>query len=629
MQKHDNIMDGRKELLWAVLACILLPLTVYFNSLNAPFLFDDYSAIVDNPDIRNIGFLKERLIYPNPQETYAQRNNPSRLFTYLTFTLNYHFGGLNAVGYRLTNLLILILSTILVFFLTRTITYYTFKRYHTVIPLSVALFFASHPVQTEAITYLAHRTGSLSSLFYLTTLLLFFRGFERGRVYYYLSLFSFVLSLLSKEIGITLPMTVLVMDYLFLSDLKADKLIEKKYYHLPYWLLGIAYVVFIVVIKRGVGDPFQQTFNDHTAYTYFITQIFVVLKYLKVLVMPLGQCIDHYIEGARTILDPRVMLAIAVWLVLFSIGYWAVKKHSEYKKLFWFATILFFVVLIPTSSIVPTIEMADRRLYLPSWGFSIALVSIYALVFRIDLRKTLPSERLSTPFVIMSIHILLLSGMTWKRNGMYQNPELLWEEAIREYPKNHRAYNNLGKVFSRRGERLKALPFFKKAISLDPSYYMAYKNTADVFYYNKELDTAAKYYVKTIEIMPSYDEPYNNLGAIYFQKKEFERAKELFQKTVAVNPNSSEGYNNLGLVCKEEKDYEGAVEHYLKAIQINPLHVAARTNLGTSFYLLGEYEKALREYEILSRMKPEDRKVREVVRMLREKTGKRDFPPPY
>ena len=119
----ENIISNYRLRNWCAIGIIVFATAIaYYNSLKVPFILDDIGKIVENPDIRELGNLKTKLIYPYNKEYHNfNRNDPSRPITYFTIALNYHFGKLNPFGYHLVNLVIHILNAILVFFLTKKI----------------------------------------------------------------------------------------------------------------------------------------------------------------------------------------------------------------------------------------------------------------------------------------------------------------------------------------------------------------------------------------------------------------------------------------------------------------------------------------------------------------------------
>jgi tetratricopeptide (TPR) repeat protein len=188
-----NILCKRR--LPAVLLILLAGIIAYSNTFHVPFVLDDAKSITQNPVIRNL-----TNFYPNGT---GYEFVPNRSFAYLTFALNYHFGGYNLFGYHAVNLLIHLLAALLVYALlsltfstpyfqgqasgagsgsgsgatstsTSTSTFFSsLFTPHTFIPLFAALLFVIHPIQTQAVTYVVQRIASLATMFYLLSIVLY------------------------------------------------------------------------------------------------------------------------------------------------------------------------------------------------------------------------------------------------------------------------------------------------------------------------------------------------------------------------------------------------------------------------------------------------------------------------
>jgi hypothetical protein len=176
-----------KRRLPATLLVLSAGIIFYSNTFQVPFVLDDVDSISRNDIIRSLG------------NFYANRSGyeflPNRYIAYLTFALNYHFGGLDLFGYHAVNLAIHLVSSLLVYTLLRltfrtpffqgreeragsgldpTSTFYaSHLTPHAFIPLFAALIFVAHPVQTQAVTYVVQRITSLATLFYLLSLVLY------------------------------------------------------------------------------------------------------------------------------------------------------------------------------------------------------------------------------------------------------------------------------------------------------------------------------------------------------------------------------------------------------------------------------------------------------------------------
>ncbi|MBI2119021.1 MAG: tetratricopeptide repeat protein [Elusimicrobia bacterium] len=518
-------MSKQSGVFIAVLICLFAPFLLYLNTLNHPFIFDDLANIVYNPDIKDLSSLKNRLIY---QSSYGLgQNDPSRPFTYFTYTLNYFFGQMNPFGYHLVNVLIHMGNTVLIYFLTQILFFLFYKVRLFFVPLLVALVFACHPLQIEVVTYISGRADGLATFFYLFSIFFFLNLIfsQRKRIFYFLSLISFVFSFWSKQIGVTLPLMILILEFFLDSDGSSpvflsnegnrsnsfwQKIGERNFYHLGFWLLLGIFLIFRYFYFGGLGDRITDPWERWTRLTYALTQPFVILNYSRLLLAPRGQSIDHFIEPAKSILEFRTFISILVLGSSLGAVVYFFKKNWQYSKMIFFGMIWFFLTLSPTSSFFPINDaMTERRLYLPSFGFILCGVSFCLMIFKVPIKENFKDKS----FLKLSICLVvfIFAGLTLKRNRFYENPIVLWQEAVQLYPKNARAQYNLGNHTLRVGE----------------------------------LDQASSYFENALQINPKLAEPHNNLGLIYLQKKELKKAEESFQKALLIKPGLMVARQNL------------------------------------------------------------------------------------
>ena len=140
---------------------LILLCSLYYQIYDAPFILDDIPDIVENPDIKNLSVLKDKLIYP--YSILNNKNDPSKPITYLTFALNYHFGKLNTFGYHLVDVLLHFINSILIFFFCYQIfSYIVCKRDSFILASFVSLLFIIHPINTTTVSYVFARSGQLS-----------------------------------------------------------------------------------------------------------------------------------------------------------------------------------------------------------------------------------------------------------------------------------------------------------------------------------------------------------------------------------------------------------------------------------------------------------------------------------
>lgn len=206
-----------------------LGIIVYSNSFLCSFHFDDFPSIIDNLAIRNIHNL------------YGIWTVwPCRFITFLSLALNYHFSHFNIIGYHIFNLGIHLAASVLVWwlvsltFLTPVMKKEQITRHGNLIALFSGLIFISHPLQTQAVTFIWQRAASMATLFYLASLCLYIKSrllddnqsnLAQRRIYYFSSLLSAILAMFCKEISITLP---LIMALYEISFFKIQKNINWK-----------------------------------------------------------------------------------------------------------------------------------------------------------------------------------------------------------------------------------------------------------------------------------------------------------------------------------------------------------------------------------------------------------------
>ena len=214
-----------KNFSYIVIALILvLGSLIYSNTLRAPFVFDDEPFIVYNKNIKDLG---------NLTAIWQAAAVPSRFISFLSFAINYHFNGQEVSSYHLVNIGIHLINALLVYWLMMI----TLRRGAVPAPFRggpgdpaptvynrylfsacVALLFLTHPIQTQAVTYITQRFTSLATLFYLATICFYASGrIYRKPIYYGIAVFSAVLAMFTKEIALTLPITVILYDIYFVG----------------------------------------------------------------------------------------------------------------------------------------------------------------------------------------------------------------------------------------------------------------------------------------------------------------------------------------------------------------------------------------------------------------------------
>ncbi|MFA5780112.1 MAG: tetratricopeptide repeat protein [Elusimicrobiota bacterium] len=612
----ENRVQGRLWKQWLAIGIIVLATTVvYYNSLKTPFIFDDVLKIVENPDIKELSNLKTKLVYPySKQYPNFSRNDPSRPLTYLTFTLNYYFGKLNTFGYHLFNLVMHIFNAILLFFLTKKIISLLLTSQSPnlsisqslTFPFFTALFFAIHPINTNAVTYIFSRSDVLATFFYILSLLFFIKTFEKNKKLYILSLLCFIVALFSKQIAVTLPAIVLISDYIFLNNFSIKKTIDKKYYHIPFWALLFIYLLSRYFYLGGLGDVEVEVTKVWNRYSYLIIQPDIILRYLKLLFIPIGFCIEHRIEPAK-ILELKTIISFLSLAVIFWLTYRTYKKKTDISKIILFCVLWFFIILSPTSSFFPTTSpLVENRLYLSGFGFYFFITFLYFKIFKINfaLGKEFNLTRNWLFNSIITFHIFLLGYGTIKRNQLYQQPILMWQDVISKYPNNVRAHSDLGILLYNSKRYENAEKEYREAIRIDQNYAEAHNNLGNLLYDSKRYEEAEQEYRQALRVNPNNAKAHNNLGNLLYNSKRYEEAERAFRDAIRVNPNFAGARYNLGILLHNLKRYEEAEKAFSDAIRVNPDNAKAYNNLGGLLYNSKRFKEAEKAFRDAIRINP-------------------------
>ncbi len=560
----------------ALLAIAALSLLIYAPALNAPFIFDDYSNIVHNPDIKRVSNLPSRLFYAMP-DIDPNRNLPTRPLVFFTLTVNYAIGGLSPAGYHLFSLLLHIGTAFLVFLIAQRL---MGPDPGILPPLFAALLFAAHPIQTDAVSYASNRSDLLAAFFYLLAIRLFLK--DRSAKTAAACALSFVLALASKEIAATLPIILLLADYFLLSGKNWRAVAQRKYLHLCLWAILIAFMAARAYYLGRIGFTGRNLEASWTALSYFRTQIFVVAQYVRLLIIPIGQSLDHWILPVMNGSDPRLLKAAAFWAATAAAGATFFLRYPA-RRLWLLPAAWFFVTLAPTSSFLPIFDaMVERRLYLPGVGLFIAAGFLLARA----------GQHAKTGLAAAFLFAALLGALTFQRNRLYADPALLWQESIRLYPENTRAYNNLGSVYFQRRLFPQAIEQMQKAIALDPAGIDYHSNLGSAYYESGDPRSAFLAYQKCVELNPNDAIAHFNLGNVFMNARDLGRAEMCYRKSIELNPRYAEPYGNLGVIYFEKGDLENARSHFAKSLELNPDYAIAENGMGKLAVRAGRQDEA-------------------------------------
>ncbi len=567
----------------AVIILCCLGILIYSNTFHSPFHFDDKEFIVENLSIRkftNLGTIWQ--IWP------------ARFITYLTFAFNYHFHKLNVFGYHLFNLVVHSAAAVLVWWLILlTLSVPQTKnsnisRHSGLIALFGALIFLSHPLQTEAVTYIYQRSTSLAAFFYLFSLCLYLksrllqtnnRPVSKWLILYIFSWIAGIAGMFTKENTATLPLMIILCEFCFF---RTDKVVKWKYAIpfliilpiVPLTLFLLKGLIFSINVQKLMHQPISSVY-------YFLTQIRVMATYLRLLFIPLNQNLDYDYPIAKSLLEPSVLASLMLLVLILII---AIRIFSRYR-LISFGIFWFFLTLLPESSFIPLEDVIfEHRLYLPMAGFSIFLASLIYNLFK--------NRSLKPMVAVLLVIVSSYSILTYRRNLIWKDELTLWNDTVHKSPKKARPYNNRGVVYRSQENLNQALLDYSRAIEINPDYDQAYYNRGIVYRSQENLNQAILDYNRAIEINPNYADAYNNRGVAYRHQGNLNQAILDFSQAIEINPKYAEAYNNRGVAYRHLGNLNQAILDFSQAIEINPNYAKAYNNRAMAYFENREYAKS-------------------------------------
>ena len=551
-----------------IVLLILIITLVYSNSLHGDFIYDDIYDILDNPSIQKLMPLKE-LFMANWNGKLTLLSRP---VVNLSFAISYAMGGFKPFYFHLFNLLIHVFAGMALFgIVRRALSLPKMKLiYGDNIPLLailIAILWAIHPLQTESVTYMTQRFESLMGCFSLVCVYCAIRAGDSshpGR-WAFLSALSCFLALGSKEVAVSIPILILLFDRAFMAGSFKEAWHRRR---LLYLGLLLAWGCFGWIQLQAQGRaPWAGFGLEMPWWRYALSQPGVILHYLRLVAWPDPLCIDYMWLPAKT-LNRVLPGALVIGGLLLGTGYSLIRKPG-----LGFLGASFFLILAPTSSIMPLADLAvEHRMYLPLAPVIAGLVlGSYHLARVLHDRNWMPWP--IARFVIIALVAMTLAslgGLTYLRNTDYRSALNIWGDTVQKVPNNPRAHLNYGSALKKEGYIDDAIKEYKKAIELAPRIPMGYTNLGAIYGERGEIDESLNYLNKAIILSPENPQYLSNLGLVLLKIQLYDNSLSYFEKAVQVSPEYAPGYANIGEVFFQKKDYGKSILNFKKAIEINP-----------------------------------------------------------
>ena len=578
---------GRRRWLLVVTLAVAV-FSVYANTLNAPFIFDDIPGILRNPSIRDLGDLGAVLM-PEPLGGSGIDGRP---VANLTLALNYAVGGEEVFGYHLFNIALHVASALMLFALAlRTLALPKVSAAlaawptarsgrETTIAAGIAGLWGLHPLVTEPVVCSIHRTDGLAGLLFLCCLYGLVRRIAEpgGLKWSAVCWTSCALGMASKETMAAAPLLALLFDRAFGAATFAEAWRCR-------WRLYLALASTWVVLAAAMALSAQRGGSagfglGMGSWEYLLTQCWAIVHYLRLALWPHPLIIDY---GEGLITDPLVVWPQGLLLVVLALAtVWALWR----RPMAGFLGAWFFGLLAPSSSIVPLVTqtIAERRMYLPL--VPLVVVAVVAVA------RFLPRR---APAVLLAV-AAALGTATLVRNRDFRTEERIWAAAAAHRPENYRAHYSLGQICDK-GDRLEeSVAHYQDALRLKPDHVRSHYNLAAVLATLGRLEEARVHYEAALRTDPKFTDAVVGLGTTLMRLGRVREARERFVRALTLEPGLAKNAFNLGQACFQLGELEEAIRYYRAAVRRDRGFVEAYERLGGALASAGRLEEAAGAY---------------------------------
>jgi len=522
-----------------------MTVAVYWQVNKFDFVnFDDNIYVSENSVVQS-GLTPQGFLW-SLSSKYFGLWNP---LVWLSFMVDYEFYGLNGGGYHVTNFILHILSTLLLFRLFHRMTHAIWKS------AFVAAFFALHPLHVESVAWIAERKDVLSAFFWVLTLYFYVYYTEKPVLKrYLLVLFAFMMALMSKPMVITLPVIMILLDYWPLKRFERGKgnwLLWQVKEKIPFFVLSLILVI-ITFYTPDKKDTISIAFisrlaNAPVAFVTYLIKTFWPVN--LAIFYPFPDVTPSWQVAGASLL---IILITASVIVM-------AKRHPYlFTGWFWYGIIIFPVIGILQ---IGDFAMADRYHYLSSIGIAVGLAWGMPLLFRHEnLNKIIL-------FPAAIAFLIFLSFLTWQQCSSWKNSITLFSHALQVTKNNYMAHLNLASALLERGETQKALYHYDKTIRIN-NYHAANYNKGVIYFRLGQYQKAMMNFHEAIRVKPDYAEAYYNLGIIYHTLGQHEVALKNFNEAIRIMPNHAGAYNNRAFIYLTMKNNISGCSNALKACQL-------------------------------------------------------------
>lgn len=616
--------------IWIV-GVLLLTLIAFYPSFKCGFTnWDDAGYVTENKLITSVSGENIKKIF-SIQNDVMLNYHP---LTMLSLALDYNAVKFEPVRYHAVNVFIHLLNTLLVFFFA-----YLLSRRKFLVAIFVSLFFGVHPMHVESVTWVSERKDVLYTFFFVAALIAYLFYNESKKIkFLLLTLFLFVLSLLSKGMAVVLPVVLLLIDYYQGRKITLKTIAEK----IPFFILSLIFGWLALRIQSKEAIASYEVF---TLFQRICFGFYGFFTYILKLFLPthLSALYPYPITNTDGSLPLSFYIPAFFGIILFAFfGVMAlVKKEIKMKLIafgfgFYFVTIALVLQFLSVGQVI----MAERYSYVPYIGLLFVIGTLLN-----DLMEKKISLKNPIIFSVFSVAIFF-SYITHERTKVWMNSGTLWTDVIEKYPfppwpvevayenrgnyfakeqnefdkgladynilvqmktKNHKIYSNMGNIYGLKGQKFekagqkenvaqmykKSIEAFTSSVVLDSSDSKTFVNRAITYSFMNRLDLAIADFEKALKLAPNDLETIEKRAYAYYMSGKTKEAILDYDKLINVNSSNNNLFLHRGIAKFNAKMYNEAIEDFNTLLKRDPNNGNVYFNLSVCYSRMGDNNNAI------------------------------------
>ena len=552
-------------------------ISFYYPTFSGEFLLDDIPFIKNNsyikmtPSISSFLFQEDGI--PDQKDFKDYHTGYYRPLINLTYWLDYRLWGMQASGFRVTNIVFHLISCFLLFRLTEKLIKEKNAAFFS------TLLFALHPANTESVAWVISRNNILVTIFILISLLFYINGQEKDSpASRYLAVLSFGCALFSKEFGVMVLPVIFLYNRLLMRPKPVFTKEIKGY--IPFILILIIYFCLRKTVIDSLLTPSEM--EGFWSRLYYVP--FLILWNLRLIFFPYGLH-SFIINYPVSLLNWQ---AVSSFAIVFIIG--TVLWLKRPPKLIIFSVLSAFICMLPVLHIIPTASItliAMRWLYLPVafLSISIACLAKKSIIYKRDL--TISCLLLVSLYFGSYTYVLTMQ--------LWRNEDSFIQQEVYKF-KNYRLAGDLAEDLFKKKSYLEAEKCYRLAIKTSPQRAYNYNNYAGFLIEAGRSGEALKLLDKARPLTMIHREQgqwYNNRGMACYVLQDIPEAIKNFKKAVCFCPEKTMFWANLGGAYGAMGNYSGSVEAIKQGLSIKKDSQSLMENLAVTYMRMGDYQKVI------------------------------------